>query len=53
MRTLKYWEALAEGTVQAMEHDPNVFVMGIGVDYPSGIFGSTREPAKRFAPARC
>jgi pyruvate dehydrogenase E1 component beta subunit len=52
MRTITYREAIAEGLLQAMELDPNVFVMGIGVDYPSGIFGTTTEPAKRFAPHR-
>ncbi len=52
MRTLKYWEALSEGLVQAMEQDPNIFVMGIAVDYPSAIFGSTREATRRFAPKR-
>ena len=52
MRTLKYSEAISEGLTQAMERDANVFIMGIGVDYPSGIFGTTREPARRFGPSR-
>lgn len=52
MRTISYREALAEGLVQAMELDSDVFIMGIGVDYPSGIFGTTCEAAKRFAPHR-
>ena len=33
-----------------MERDPSIFVTGIAVDYPSGIFGSTTEAAKRFGP---
>lgn len=48
MRTLKYSQALGEGIVQAMERDPNIFMTGIAVDYPSGIFGSTVEATKRF-----
>jgi acetoin:2,6-dichlorophenolindophenol oxidoreductase subunit beta len=52
MRKLTYAQALSEGLCQAMERDPSIFVTGIGVDYPSGIFGSTTEAAKRFGPAR-
>lgn len=52
MRQLKYSQALSEGMVQAMEMDPNVFITGIAVDYPSGIFGSTVEASKRFGPSR-
>jgi len=52
MRKMTYAQALSEGLCQAMERDPSIFVTGIGVDYPSGIFGSTTEAAKRFGPAR-
>ena len=52
MRNLKYKEALSEGIVQAMEHDSSIFITGHAVDYPSGIFGSTTEAAKRFGPDR-
>jgi pyruvate/2-oxoglutarate/acetoin dehydrogenase E1 component len=52
MRKIKYSQALSEGLVQAMERDPNVFLTGIAVDYPSGIFGSTIEATKRFGPSR-
>jgi pyruvate/2-oxoglutarate/acetoin dehydrogenase E1 component len=51
-RNLKYWEALSEGLVQAMDLDPSIFVTGIAVDYGSGIFGSTIEATKRFGPGR-
>lgn len=51
MRTLTYAQALGEGIVQAMERDPDIFMTGIAVDYPSGIFGSNIEVIKRF-PAR-
>ena len=52
MRELSYAQALSEGLCQAMEADPSIFVTGIAVDYPSGIFGSTTEAAKRFGPTR-
>lgn len=52
MRQLKYSEALSEGIVRAMERDPNIYMTGIAVDYPSGIFGSTTEATKRFGPKR-
>lgn len=52
MRQLTYAQALSEGLCQAMERDPSIFVTGIAVDYPSGIFGSTAEAAKQFGRAR-
>ena len=51
MRTLSYAQAISEGTVQAMDRDPSVFIAGIAVDYPSGIFGTTTEPFKRLRVA--
>ncbi len=52
MRELSYAEALSEGLCQSMERDPAIFVTGIAVDYPSGIFGSTTEATKRFGAKR-
>lgn len=40
-RILSYREALREAHHQALKRDPRVFIMGEGVDDPSGIFGST------------
>jgi pyruvate dehydrogenase E1 component beta subunit len=51
-RELTYAQALSEGLCQSMERDPSIFVTGIAVDYPSGIFGSTAEAARRFGPKR-
>jgi pyruvate dehydrogenase E1 component beta subunit len=48
MRTLKFKDAIAEATVQAMEADPAIFITGHAVAYPSGIFGSTTLAAQRF-----
>jgi len=52
MRKLTYHQAISEGICQAMERDANVFMAGIAVDYPSGIFGTTNEALKRFGPGR-
>ncbi len=52
IRQAKYVEAIAEALVQAMECDERVFVMGIGVDDPTGVFGSTRPAFKRFGKKR-
>src|SRR5262249_11859079 len=52
MRTLKYWQAISEATVQCMEADPSIFVAGIGVDDFKGIFGTTRGAFERFGRAR-
>ena len=48
MRRLKYHQAISEATVQCMERDPNVFVAGIGVKDPGGMFGTTEEAEARF-----
>jgi pyruvate/2-oxoglutarate/acetoin dehydrogenase E1 component len=52
MRQIKYSQALSEGMVQEMEANPDIFITGIAVDYPSGIFGTTVEALKRFGPTR-
>ncbi len=52
MRELKYCQALSEGLVQAMEADESVFVMGVGVADPKGIFDTTKEIHNRFGGQR-
>jgi acetoin:2,6-dichlorophenolindophenol oxidoreductase subunit beta len=52
MRALKYSEALAEATVQAMQENPRVFLMGEGVDDPKGVFGTTSLALEKFGPSR-
>lgn len=52
MRELKYWEALSEGLVQAMQEDESIFCMGVGVDDPKGIFGTTLAAFCRFGNKR-
>jgi pyruvate dehydrogenase E1 component beta subunit len=48
MRRLKYNQAISEATVQAMKADRNVFVAGIGVKDPGGVFGTTEEANELF-----
>jgi len=52
MRQIKYSEAIAEATAQAMERDSTIFVMGEGVDDPKGIFGTTRLAFEKFGRRR-
>jgi pyruvate dehydrogenase E1 component beta subunit len=52
VRELKYWQAISEAQVQCMESDDRVFIMGIGVDDPKGIFGTTLEAYRRFGKKR-
>ncbi len=52
MRTLTYGQALHEALSFAMEKDPSVFVMGIGVDDHKAVFGSTKNLVDRFGKER-
>lgn len=49
---IKYGEALRLAAIHAMERDPKVFVMGIGVDDHRAVFGSTKGLVERFGPER-
>lgn len=51
-RELKYAQALREATEIAMTRDPAVYVMGLGVPDPKGIFGSTLGLKEKFGDAR-
>lgn len=51
-RRLSYGEAVREALFQALKSDPNVFVMGQGVDDPSGMFGSTLDLHKKYGQER-
>jgi len=52
MKTLKYSDALRAALAQAMEADPTIVVMGIGVDDHKAVFGSTKDLVGRFGRAR-
>lgn len=53
VKLLSYGEAIFEATRQEMERDASVFVMGLGVDDPKGIYGTTRDLHRIFGPERC
>ncbi|MEK7388714.1 MAG: transketolase C-terminal domain-containing protein [Elusimicrobiota bacterium] len=52
MKTLKYGEAIREALIYAMERDPSVFIMGIGVDDHKAVFGSTKNLVEMFGKDR-
>lgn len=52
MRNIKFHEALLEATDQAMERDEAVYVMGLGVPDPKGIFGTTAGLLQKYGPTR-
>lgn len=51
-RRITYPEAIREGLKHALDLDDRVFVMGQGVDDPSGMFGTTRGLQEEFGPKR-
>ena len=51
-RSLTQIEAIREALYQEMERDDRVLVVGLGVDDPKAILGSTRGLAERFGPDR-
>ena len=51
-RRIKYYQAINEAPRQAMEEDPKVYLLGLGVPGPTGIFGTTSGLLDRFGPRR-
>ena len=51
-REITYAQAISEALVQGMELDPQVFIMGLGVDDFKGIFNTTCEAYKKFGVKR-
>jgi pyruvate dehydrogenase E1 component beta subunit len=52
LREIKYFQAINEALRQTMEQDDRVFLMGLGVDDPKGIFGSTLGLWQQFGRER-
>lgn len=48
-----YSHAISEALQIAQERDPNVFVMGEGVDDPKGIFGTTKDLPRNYDMPLC
>lgn len=51
-RILTYLEAIREALDQEMERDPSVMVMGLGVDDPKRILGTTGGLLEKYGPQR-
>lgn len=51
-RQLKFFEAILEATDQCLAADPSVYVMGLGVPDPKGIFGTTLGLVKKYGDRR-
>lgn len=51
-RELEFFKALREATELCMEADARVYIMGLGVPDPRGIFGTTLGLAERFGRRR-
>jgi pyruvate/2-oxoglutarate/acetoin dehydrogenase E1 component len=51
-RELLYTEAICEATDQMMAEDSSVFVMGLGVDDPKAILGTTQGLVESYGPGR-
>ena len=52
MPELTYAEAIREGFATALERDPRVLVIGLGVHEPKGFFGTTTNLQQQFGPER-
>ena len=51
-RSITYASAINEATRQLMAQDDSVFVLGIGVDDPRGIYGTTSNLSSEFGQDR-
>ena len=51
-RELKYYQAINEAIDQCMAKDPNVYMMGLGVPDPKGVFGTTLGLQEKYEPGR-
>ncbi len=51
-RQLSYSAAILEATDQAMEKDPTIFITGLGVPDPKGIFGTTSGLEQKYGTER-
>lgn len=52
MRKLNFFQAVNEAIDLCMSKDDSVYLMGLGVPDPKGIFGSTKGLAEKYGPGR-
>ena len=51
-RRIPYAQSIREALSQALVQDPSVFLMGQGIDDPSGMFGTTTGLQDEFGSTR-
>ena len=51
-REITFAEAIREATDQCMESDPSVYIMGLGVPDPKGVFGTTVRLKEKYGDRR-
>lgn len=51
-RELKFYQAINEAIDLCMANDPSIYIMGLGVPDPKGIFGSTLGLQKKYGSLR-
>jgi pyruvate dehydrogenase E1 component beta subunit len=51
-RELKYFQAINEAIDLCMAKDPSVYIMGLGVPDPKGVFGTTLGLQQKYGPLR-
>ncbi len=51
-RELKFHQAILEATDQCLQKDPRVYLMGLGVPDPKGIFGTTLGLQQKYGERR-
>jgi pyruvate dehydrogenase E1 component beta subunit len=49
---MKFREAVRDATIQAMERDPRVFLIGVGIIDPRAVWGTIAGALERFGPDR-
>ena len=47
-REITYSESIKEALLQTLARDKKVIIMGLGVDDPKGVFGTTLDIHKKF-----
>lgn len=52
VRHIKFFEALNEAQDVCMARDENVYLLGLGISDPAGIFGSTKNLYEKYGPKR-
>ena len=51
-REITYAQAVLEATDQCMDKDPSVYIMGLGVPDPKGVFGTTLGLQDKYGDRR-